>query len=241
MARRASVPPRVVVVDDHEVVRKGIRTSLEQGSGICQVVGEAGTVAEARVLVDETSPDVAILDVVLPDGDGIQLCRELRARQPHTACVLLTSFPEPRGMLSAALAGAAAYLAKDGSSTDLVTTVLAVARGERLLDPEQMTVLLDELAASDPDDDPLLRGLTRQERRVFELIGLGLSNRQIAGRLHLTERTIKNYSSRLLAKLEMERRSEAAILSARLSERRAQQRARGGTTQPLPLIQPPAG
>jgi two-component system, NarL family, response regulator DevR len=234
------VSPTVVVVDDHEVVRKGIRSSLEQTAGVCEVVGEARTAAEARELIDASSPDVAILDVVLPDGDGIQLCREFRAHHPHTACVLLTSFPEPRGMLSAALAGAAAYLAKDGSSTDLVATVLAVARGERLLDEDKMTVMLDELAA-DTTDDPLLSLLTRQERRVFELIGQGLSNRQIAEQLHLTERTIKNYSSRLLAKLQMERRSEAAILSARLSERRAQRQARGGPAPAPPLRAPPAG
>jgi two-component system, NarL family, response regulator DevR len=219
------VPPTVVVVDDHEVVRTGIRTSLEQGAGACEVVGEARTAAEARALLDETSPDVAILDVVLPDGDGIQLCREFRARHPLTTCVLLTSFPEPRGMLSAALAGAAAYLAKDASSTDLVATVLAVARGEQLLDPAKVTALLDDLSAEMPID-PLLTSLTKQERRVFELIGQGLSNRQIGEQLHLTERTIKNYSSRMLAKLGMERRSEAAIFAARLAERRAQQRAR---------------
>jgi two-component system, NarL family, response regulator DevR len=241
MAGRLPVPPTVVVVDDHEVVRTGIRASLGQQPGACEVVGEARTAAEARALIDQTSPDVAILDVVLPDGDGIQLCREFRARHPLTACVLLTSFPEPRGMLSAALAGAAAYLAKDTSSTDLVATILAVARGERLLDPETMRVVLDELASTGPDDDASLSVLTRQERRVFELIGLGLSNRQIAGRLHLTEPTIKNYSSRMLAKLGMERRSEAAILSARLSERRAQQQARGGTTHTSKFREPPAG
>lgn len=234
------MPPTVIVVDDHEVVRKGVRTSLDQGTGACEVIGEAGTVAEARALVDETAPDVAILDVVLPDGDGIQLCRELAARHPHTACVLLTSFPEPRGMLSAALAGAAAYLAKDSSATDLVSTVLAVARGERLLAPNEMTAMLDELTACAPEDELLLGDLTRQEARVFELIGLGLSNRQIAERLHLTERTIKNYSSRVLAKLQLERRSEAAILSARLSERRAQRQARAGTTPRSPLREPPA-
>jgi two-component system, NarL family, response regulator DevR len=234
------VPPTVVVVDDHEVVRTGIRTALEQEPGACEVVGQARAAAEARALLDATRPDVAILDVVLPDGDGIQLCREFRAQHPDTACVLLTSFPEPRGLLSAALAGAAAYLAKDGSSTDLVATVLAVARGEQLLDPAMVTDLLNDLATEAPIDT-LMANLTRQERRVFELIGLGLSNRQIAGRLHLTERTIKNYSSRMLAKLGMDRRSEAAILSARLSERRAQQQARAGTTQASPFSQPPAG
>jgi two-component system, NarL family, response regulator DevR len=215
-----TVPPSVVVVDDHEVVRAGIRTAIERDPCGCRVVGEAATVAEARQVIDRSPPDIAILDVVLPDGDGIQLCREIRARHPETACVLLTSFPEPRGMLSAALAGAAAYLAKDRSSTDLLGIIEAVADGESLLDPDAMASLLDELTAS-PVDDALLSGLTPQERRVFELIGQGLSNRQIAQQLHLAERTVKNYTSRLLSKLDMERRSEAAVLSARLAERRA--------------------
>ena len=212
--------PRVIVVDDHEVVRKGIRTAIDEAPCRCQVVGEAATVAEAQELVDRTTPDIAILDVVLPDGDGIQLCREIRARHPKTACVLLTSFPEPRGMLSAALAGAAAYLAKDRSSSDLIGILAAVADGKRLLDSDRVAALLDELAGG-PSDDALLRGLTPQERRVFELIGQGLSNRQIADQLHLAERTVKNYTSRMLAKLGMERRSEVAVLSARLAERRA--------------------
>ena len=212
--------PRVIVVDDHEVVRKGIRTAIEEAPCGCEVVGEAATVAEAQEAIDRTTPDIAILDVVLPDGDGIQLCREIRARHPETACVLLTSFPEPRGMLSAALAGAAAYLAKDRSSSDLVGILTAVAEGERLLDPDTVAALLDELAAG-PSDDVLLSALTPQERRVFELIGQGLSNRQIADQLHLAERTVKNYTSRMLGKLDMERRSEVAVLSARLAERRA--------------------
>ena len=219
------MPPRVVVVDDHEVVRTGIRTAIERAPCGCQVVGEAATVAEAHEVIDRAEPDIAILDVVLPDGDGIQLCREIRARHPGTACVLLTSFPESRGMLSAALAGAAAYLAKDRSSSDLLGILTAVADGERLLDPDTVAALLDELSAS-PSHDALLSGLTPQERRVFELIGQGLSNRQIAQQLYLAERTVKNYTSRLLSKLDMERRSEAAVLSARLAERRALREAR---------------
>jgi two-component system, NarL family, response regulator DevR len=223
--RSPAVPPTVVVVDDHEVVREGIRSALERDQA-CRVVGEAGTIAEAHEVIAQEAPHVVILDVVLPDGDGIQLCREVRARHPATACVLLTSFPEPRGMLSAALAGAAAYLGKDGEATDLVATVDAVAAGERMLEPETIAAMLDA-AASAPEDDPRVGRLTSQERRVFELIGQGLSNRQIADRLHLTEHTVKNYSSRMLSKLEMERRSEAAVLSARLAERRAQRDARG--------------
>jgi two-component system, NarL family, response regulator DevR len=218
--------PRVVLVDDHEVVRQGVRTALEHRCGDCQVVGEASNVADARGLIDKCAPDVVVLDVVLPDGDGIQLCREIRAEHPDTACVLLTSFPEKRGMLSAALAGAAAYLAKDSSATDLASTIAAAARGERLLERDRIDVLLDDLAVSNVEE-PRIGRLTPQERRVFELIGQGRSNRQIAEQLHLTERTIKNYSSRILSKLELERRSEAAALAARLAERQAQDRARG--------------
>jgi two-component system, NarL family, response regulator DevR len=219
------IRPTVVIVDDHEVVRQGIRRALEQSAGGCEVIGEARTVAEAYALMDATTPDVAILDVVLPDGDGIRLCRDIRSRHPGTSCLLLTSFPEPRGLLSAALAGAAAYLGKDGSAADLASTVCALANGEQLLHPERVSVILDELTAS-PQDDPRIALLTAQEHRVFELIGQGMSNRQIGEQLYLAERTVKNYTSRLLTKLQMERRSEAAALAARLSERHAQQQAR---------------
>jgi two-component system, NarL family, response regulator DevR len=218
----------VVLVDDHEVVRSGLRRSLEQVPD-CTVVGEAGTVAEALAVIDLTCPDVAILDVVLPDGDGIQLCREVLARHPDVACVLLTSFPGSHGMLTAALAGAAAYLGKDSSSVDLAATISAAARGERQLDEAGLMAALDELTTSAPGG---LEQLTPQERRVFELIGQGLSNRQIAEHLHLAERTVKNYSSRVLSKLVMTRRSEAAALAARLAERRAQREARAGVTTP---------
>ena len=224
---RSDVAYTVVVVDDHEVVRAGLRTAIEQASCGCSVVGEAGTVAEAYELIKRTRPDIAIVDVVLPDGDGIQLCREVLAHQPGTACVLLTSFPEPGAMLSAALAGAAAYLAKDSSAADILGVIAEVGQGGRLLDDQAVSELLEQLA-SRPNEAAVLGQLTGQERRVFELIGQGLSNRQIADRLHLTERTVKNYSSRLLRKLGMERRAEAAVLSARLAERRAQQKTRRG-------------
>jgi two-component system, NarL family, response regulator DevR len=218
----------VVVVDDHEVVRAGLRTAIEQASCGCVVVGEAGTVAAAYELVERTRPDIAIVDVVLPDGDGIQLCRELRAHHPASACVLLTSFPEPGAMLSAALAGAAAYLAKDSSATDILGVIAEVGQGRRLLDDQAVSELLEQLASLPDEASAVLGQLTGQERRVFELIGQGLSNRQIADRLHLTERTVKNYSSRLLRKLGLQRRAEAAVLSARLAERRAQQQTRRG-------------
>jgi two-component system, NarL family, response regulator DevR len=218
--------PTIIVVDDHEVVRAGIRSSLDRAPCRCRVVGEASTAAEALELVERERPDVALLDVVLPDGDGIQLCREIRSRSPGTACVVLTSFPDPRGRLSAALAGAAAYLAKDSDATDLVATVREVTAGGRQLEPDRIADLLEAVAGA-PEDDARVAQLTDQERRVFELIGQGLSNRQIAERLHLAEHTVKNYSSRMLGKLAMDRRSEAAVLSARLAERRAQTVARG--------------
>lgn len=224
MTERA-VPPTVLIVDDHEVVRQGIRRSCERAGGEVEVVGEAATVAEARRLIASLRPDVAVVDVVLPDGDGIQLCREINAQWPATACVLLTSFPEPRAKLSAALAGAAAYLAKDGSAGDLVETLRVAASGEELLDSSEISSLLDDLVDR-PSEHQRLARLTPQEWRVFELIGQGLSNRQVAQRLHLSERTIKNYASRVLSKLDMDRRTEAAVLAARMAERRAQRRAR---------------
>jgi two-component system, NarL family, response regulator DevR len=219
------VAATIVVVDDHEVVREGIRAALERAAGHLHVVGEAASAADARQLVEQTRPDVAIVDVVLPDGDGIQLCREIRARHPDTACVLLSSFTDPRGRLAAALADASAYLPKETSTAMLATTVSAVAAGERPLAKDMIPDMLDDLT-SDPGEDPRMTVLTGQERRVFELIGQGLSNRQIARELHLAERTVKNYSSRMLTKLHMERRTEMAVLSARLSERAAQHDAR---------------
>ena len=224
--QRSGVGRRVVLVDDHEVVRAGLRTAIERSHCGCVVVGEAGTVGEASELIQRSAPDVAIVDVVLPDGDGIQLCREMSQHSPATACVLLTSFPEPAAELSAALAGAAAYLAKDSSATDLLTVIEEVGRGRRLLDDRAVAELLDRMA-SRPSEATMLGQLTGQERRVFELIGQGLSNRQIAERLFLAERTVKNYTSGLLRKLGMERRSQVAVLSARLAERRAQQARRG--------------
>lgn len=219
-------PPRVVVVDDHDLVRQGLLRAFEGAPDRGVVVGEAATAADARTVVERTAPDVVVLDVVLPDGDGIQLCREIRSRDPGTACVLLTSFPEPRAMLAAALAGAAAFVAKHHSTPDLLRAVAAAAAGERLLDRAEVARILDRLADPPADGGGPAR-LTDRERQVFELMGQGLSNRQIAERLHLAEQTVKNYSSRILAKLDMDGRAEVAALSARLAERRAQQRARG--------------
>lgn len=214
----------VLVVDDHVVVREGIRHLLSPVEDPAFVVVEASSVAEARELLHAHPPDVALLDVVLPDGDGIELCREIRRDHPAIPCLILTSFADESGLVAASLAGAAGYLVKEAGQLELVRTVSAVAHGEVLLDTKAVTNALEHMREHHRSQPDLVE-LTPQEQRLFELIGQGLSNRQIAGVLHLTEKTIKNYVSRLLAKLHMERRTQVAVLSARLAERRARQHA----------------
>lgn len=216
---------RVLVVDDHGLVRQGLRTAIDEAPGPCRVVAEARSAADALERLASVDVDVAIVDVVLPDLDGLQLCREIRSRQPTTACLLLTSFPERRAALSAVLAGASGYLAKSMPTSQIIDAVQAVAQGESLLEShEDVDGLLAELRQI--EEHPHIGELTQQEHRVFELIGQGLTNRQIGERLHLTEKTVKNYVSRMLRKLDMGRRTEAAVLAARLAERRALRRAR---------------
>jgi two-component system response regulator DevR len=207
----------VLVVDDHLVVREGLRHLLEGPEGFD--VRDVGTVADAIAAVEAEPPDVAILDVTLPDGDGIQLCRDLRASHPDIACLVLTSSEDERTLLAAAMAGAVGYLRKDSGRAQLSEAVRSAARGESLLDDATMASALDRLR-SDDAGQPLLGDLTAQERRVFELVGQGLSNRQIGEQLFLSEKTVKNYVSRVLSKLHMDRRTEIAVLSARLGERR---------------------
>jgi len=212
------MPITVFLVDDHEVVRRGVRDLLE-GSGDVEVVGESGSVAEARVAVPAAAPDVAVLDVQLPDGTGIELCRELRSARPELACLMLTSFPDDDALLDAVVAGASGYVLKQVRGSDLVAAVRQVAAGHSLLDP-----VLRERAAtrirSGPEDDDRLKHLTPQERRILDLLADGLTNRQIADEMFLAEKTIKNYVSNLLAKMGMSRRTEAAVYAARLAERR---------------------
>ncbi|HEY8526968.1 MAG TPA: response regulator transcription factor [Acidimicrobiales bacterium] len=207
---------RVFVLDDHDLVRRGLRELLEAGGDIA-VVGEAGTARAATAQIPLARPDVVVMDVRLPDGDGIEVCREIRSRSPNTACLMLTSFADDEAAYAAIMAGAAGFVLKQVDSADLVDAVRWVGRGESLLDPAVTARVLDRLRG-EPEAD--LSGLSPQEARVLELIAEGLTNRQIGERMWLAEKTVRNYVSNLLAKLGMSRRSEAAAFAARLAERR---------------------
>ena len=208
---------RVFLLDDHEIVRRGVRELLEAESDL-EVVGEAGTAEEAYERIPAATPDVAILDVRLPDGDGVEVCREIRSNHPEVVCLMLTSFADDEALFSAILAGASGYVLKQVRGTDLVDAVRRVGRGESLLDPLSTSRVLERLRQ--PPQPEELAGLTNQERRVLDLIAEGMTNRQIGEQLFLAEKTVKNYVSNLLAKLGMSRRAEAAAYAARLSERR---------------------
>ena len=209
------------LLDDHEIVRRGLRELLEAEDDLV-VVGEAGTAEEAYGRIPATSPDVAVLDVRLPDGDGIEVCREIRSKHPEIACIMLTSFSDDDAVYASIMAGAAGYLLKQVRGSDLVDGVRRVAAGESLLDPQVTTRVLDRLRHREGDDE--LASLTDQERRILGLIAEGLTNRQIGERLFLAEKTVKNYVSNMFAKLGMHRRTEAAAYAARLAERRDRER-----------------
>jgi DNA-binding NarL/FixJ family response regulator len=205
---------KVFLLDDHEIVRRGVREVLEAEPDIT-VVGEAGTAASALARIPALRPDVAVLDVRLPDGDGVSVCRDIRSKMPEVACLMLTSHGDDEALFDAIMAGAAGYVLKQIRGTDLVSAVRTVASGESMLDPEAagrvMKRMRDQAARSDP-----LPGLTDRERRILELIGEGLTNRQIGERLFLAEKTVKNYVSSVFAKLGMERRAQAAAYAARV-------------------------
>ncbi len=212
------MPIRIFLLDDHEVVRRGLRDLLEAEEDL-EVVGEAGTAAEALARVSPTRPDVAILDVRLPDGDGVEVCRDLRAQNPELRCLMLTSFADDEALYSAIMAGASGYLLKQVRGSDLVDGVRRVARGESLLDPASIARVLDRLRGKQEEADEI-SVLSVQERKIFALIGEGLTNRQIGEQLFLAEKTVKNYVSNMLNKLGMSRRAQAAAYAARLDERR---------------------
>lgn len=207
-------PVRVFLLDDHEVVRRGVHDLLDAEPGL-EVVGEAGTVAQALARVPALRPDVAVLDVRLPDGDGVSVCRELRSRMPELACLMLTSFDDEEALLDAIMAGAAGYVLKQISGTDLVSAVRTVASGQSMLDPGATTRLMARLRGGGAEEHQshVLPDLTDREREILGLIGEGLTNREIGRRLYLAEKTVKNHISRLLAKLGVERRVQAAVIA----------------------------
>ena len=207
-------PIKVFLLDDHEIVRRGVKDMLEAESDIT-VIGEAGTAASALARIPALRPDVAVLDVRLPDGDGVTVCREIRSRMPEVACLMLTSFGNDEALFDAIMAGAAGYVLKQIRGTDLVGAVRTVASGESMLDPEAASKVLARMRDQATKTDPLA-GLTPQERRILELIGEGLTNRQIGEQMYLAEKTVKNYVSSLFAKLGVERRTQAAVYASRV-------------------------
>lgn len=206
------MPLTVFVVDDHEIVRRGLSDVLASEPDL-DVVGEAATCREALVRVPAIRPDVAVLDVRLPDGNGIELCRELRSALPDLRCLVLTSYADDEALADAVLAGAAGYLLKQVLGVDLIEAIRAVGEGRSLLDPRAVAAAMARMR--EPRDDPTAT-LTDQERRVLDLIGRGLTNRQIAEQMVLAEKTVKNYVSNLLSKLGLQRRTQAAVLATEL-------------------------
>ena len=205
---------RVFLLDDHEVVRRGLRELIEAEDDLV-IVGEAGTAEEALARIPPTHPDVAVLDVRLPDGNGVEVCREVRSRHPEVQCLMLTSFADDDALFQAIMAGASGYVLKQIRGTDLVDTIHRVAAGQSLLDPAVTARVLERMRRG-PERDERLERLTDQERRILDLIADGLTNRQIAAQVHLAEKTVKNYVSNVLAKLGMERRTQAAVYAAGL-------------------------
>ncbi|MEV0173584.1 response regulator transcription factor [Streptomyces sp. NPDC050803] len=216
----AQDPIRVFLLDDHEVVRRGLSDLLDAEADI-SVVGDAENVEHALVRAPAVRPHVAVLDVRLPDGDGISVCRELRSRMPELAVLMLTSFDDEDALLDAIMAGASGYVLKQIRGSDLVSAVRTVASGQSMLDPATTARLMRSLRAEPaeaPTEAPELAGLSPREREILGLIGDGLTNREIGKRLYLSEKTVKNHISRLLSKLGVQRRVQAAVLATHLEQ-----------------------
>lgn len=209
---------KVLLVDDHELVRRGLRDFLGDEPDF-EVIGEAGTGAEALAAMQETEPDVAVLDVRLPDVSGIEICREISSGWPNVRCLMLTSFSDDNARLNAILAGASAFCLKETRTIELVALLRRLAAGETFLDRGEAEAIVKRLG--DAHSRSALDRLSPQETKILELIGDGLSNREISARLHLAEQTVKNYVSRLLAKLGVERRTQAALMAARAAAENA--------------------
>ena len=214
MAEALHQPIRVFLLDDHEVVRRGLRDLLES-EGDIELVGESGLAVEATSRLPALRPDVAVLDARLPDGSGVDVCRDVRSVDPSIKALILTSYDDDEALFAAILAGAAGYLLKQMGGQDLLDAVRRVAAGQSLIDPQLTVRVLDRLR-NGPTEHPELASLTDQERKILVLIAEGLTNRQIGERLFLAEKTIKNYVSSILAKLGLERRTQAAVLASRL-------------------------
>jgi two-component system, NarL family, response regulator DevR len=205
---------RVFLLDDHEVVRRGVREVLETAPDIT-VVGEAATAAEAIAAIGQLAPDVAVLDVRLPESDGVTVCREIRSAQQNVACLMLTSFADDEALFNAIMAGASGYVLKQIRGADLVNAIRTVASGHSMIDASVTAQVMERLRNGNSDEHSV-SNLTDQERRILDLIGEGLTNRQIGERLFLAEKTVKNYVSNLLSKLGMQRRTQAAVLASKL-------------------------
>ena len=216
-ARGETAKKRVFLVDDHEIVRTGVREMLES-TGEFVVVGEAGTVDQALNRLQGLEVDVAVLDVRLPDGNGIELCRDIRSAWPQIGCLMLTSFSHDEALVDAAMAGAQGYALKQIRGTEIVDAVRVVADGRSTIDAATTRRALERMQRGSEEQQQLAQ-LSEQERRIFDHIGEGLSNRQIAEKMFLAEKTVKNYVSNLLAKLGLSRRTEAAAMAARIDER----------------------
>jgi DNA-binding NarL/FixJ family response regulator len=208
-------PIRVFLLDDHEIVRRGLADLIGLEKDM-EVVGEAGSVHDALVRIPATRPDVAVLDVRLPDGNGVEVCREIRSTMPEVSALMLTSYSDDEALFDAIMAGASGYVLKEIRGNDLIEAIRQVAAGNSLLDPVATARVLDRMRNGDKHD-PRLKALSDQERRILELIGEGMTNRQIGEQMHLAEKTVKNYVSSLFVKLGMERRTQAAAFAARLS------------------------
>ncbi|MEU0869544.1 response regulator transcription factor [Nocardia brasiliensis] len=206
----------VFLVDDHHIVRRGVADLIDAETDL-EVIGEAGTVSQAMARIPALRPDVVVLDVRLPDGNGIELCRDLLDQHPELRCLILTSFTDEQAMLDAILAGASGYVVKDIGTTELIDAIREVGAGRSLLDNRAAAALMAKLREETEAKTGPLAGLTDQERTLLELLGEGLTNRQIAARMFLAEKTVKNYVSRLLSKLGVERRTQAAVIASKLN------------------------
>jgi DNA-binding NarL/FixJ family response regulator len=206
---------RVFLLDDHEVVRRGLVALLE-AAGDIEIVGESGSAQEAIRRIPAVRPDVAVLDARLPDGSGIDVCRDIRSADPSIQALILTSYQDDQALFGAIMAGAAGYVLKQVRGNDLVDAVRRVAAGQSMLDPAVTAQVLERIRKGNDQDPPELAELTPQERKILELVAQGLTNRQIGEQLFLAEKTVKNYVSHVLAKLGLERRTQAAVLANKL-------------------------